>query len=121
MQAHRAQTRTSTATPRRCSLSAAWHATRLSRAVRLPREVKLARGVKLAREAVLPREAMLARGVKLPREAVLARGVKLPRKVVGSKHDESSYLTRLNRDRQLAGEVYVDMASSLVCCSLGFL
>jgi hypothetical protein len=42
----------------------------------------------------------------------------LPRKALGSKHDESSYLTRLNRDRQLAGEVYVNMSSSLVC---GFL
>jgi len=107
-------------TPRRCSLSAAWRATRLSRAVLLPREVKLAReavlprGVKVDREAVLPREAMLAREVSLPRELTP------PREVVGSKHDESSYLTRFNRDRQLAGEVYVDMASSLVCCFFGF-
>jgi len=93
VQAHRAQTRTSTATPRRCSLSAAWRATRLPRAVLLPREVKVAmeavlpKGVKLAMEAVLPRVAMLAREVSLPRELTL------PRKVLGSKHDESSYLT----------------------------
>jgi hypothetical protein len=88
VQARRAQTRTSTATPRRCSLSAAWRATRLSRAALLTREPTLPRGVEVARKAL------------------------------GSKHDESSYLTRLNRDRQLAGEVYVNMSSSLVC---GFL
>jgi len=115
VQAHRAQTHTSTATPRRCSLSAAWRATRLPRAVLLPREVKV------AREAVLPRGVKLVREAALPREAMLARELTLPSKVVGSKHDESSYLTRFNRDRQLAGEVYVDMASSLVCCFLGFL
>jgi hypothetical protein len=92
VQARRAQTRTSTVTPRRCSLSAAWRATRLSRA----------------------REPTLPRGV----EVEVAMEPTLPRKALGSKHDESSYLTRLNRDRQLAGEVYVNMSSSLVC---GFL
>lgn len=83
MQAHRAQTRTSTATPRLWSLSAALLAIRPSRTVLLPRGVK----VVVAREAMLGRELMP------------------PRRVLGSKHDESSCLTRFNRDRQLAGEV----------------
>jgi hypothetical protein len=36
---------------------------------------------------------------------MLGRELMPPRRVLGSKHDESSCLTRFNRDRQLAGEV----------------
>lgn len=119
MWAQTAQTRTSTVTPRQGFRSAAWHATRLSRdvlsrVVKLPKEVLLPREVPLPREAARPREAMRPREVLLPREAMR------PREVVGSKHDEPSYLARCNRDRQSAGEVYVDMASSLVCWFLWF-
>lgn len=73
----------------------------------LPREVKQVR-------EVVPRGVKLPSGGKFPREVALPREPTLPREVLGSKHDESSHLTRFNRDRQLSEEVYVDMASSLV-------